>query len=171
MNSRYLIFSILFSFSAASVQAGPENVGWPGDYTSTFTLYFSGDRTANDKQMIRIYANDTAIAGVKADGKLPFGSVLVGELYAVKLDEQEQPVISSLGRKIPENLSAVVVMERGKDFDAGYARHLTTGDWEFAVFNAAGQKLDKDITACRTCHHPLVDKEFVFSYEHLGSGG
>ena len=95
--------------------------------------------------------------------------MLVGELYAVQLDENEQPVISSLGRRIPNNLSAIVVMQRGQDFDSGYPEHLTAGNWEFAVFNPAGQKLDKDITACRACHHPLGDKKFVFSYEHLGS--
>ena len=170
MKISYLLFSFSASFLVASVQAGPENVDWPGDYKSNFTLYFSGDRTANEQQMIRIYANDAAIAGRKSDGKLPFGSVLVGELYAVQLDEKEQPVISSLGRRIPNNLAAVVVMQRGQDFDSGYPEHLTTGNWEFAVFNPAGQKLDKDITACRACHHPLGDKEFVFSYEHLGSG-
>jgi len=171
MKIPYLVFSISVSLLAASAQAGPENVDWPGDYKSTFTFYFSGDRTANEQQVIRIYANDTVIAARKAGGKLPFGSVLVGELYAVQLDEKEQPVISSLGRRIPEKLSAIVVMQRGQDFDSGYPEHLATGDWEFAVFNPAGQKLDKDITACRACHHPLGDKEFVFSYEHLGSGG
>ena len=167
MKCHCLILSIFVSLVAASAQAGPENVNWPGDYKSSFTHYFSGDRTANEKQIIRIYANDAAIAGVHADGKLPFGSVLVAELYAVQLDEKEQPLISSLGRRIAKNLAAIVVMQRGQDFDAGYPDHLTTGDWEFAVFNPAGQKLDKDVTGCRTCHHPLVDKEFVFSYEHL----
>jgi len=167
MERHYLIFSILVSLVAASAQAGPENVNWPGDYKRTFTLYFSGDRTVNEKQLIRIYANETAIAGVKENGKLPFGSALVGELYAVQLDEKEQPVMSSLGRRIAKNLAAIVVMQRGQGFDAGYPDHLTTGDWEFAVFNPAGQKLNKDIIECRACHHPLVDKEFVFSYEHL----
>ena len=167
MKRQCLILSVIASLGAASVQAGPENVEWPGDYKRTFTHYFSGDRTANAKQMIRIYANEAAISGKQADGKLPYGSVLVGELHAVQLDEKEQPVISSLGRKIPENLAAIVVMQRGQGFDEGYPDHLTTGDWEFAVFNAAGQKLDKDITECRVCHHPLVDKEYVFSYEHI----
>jgi len=167
MKRHCLIFGILFCLVAVPAHAGPENVKWPGDYKNTFTHYFSGDRTANDKQVIRIYANDIALTGLQEKGALPFGSVLVGELYAVKLDESEQPVISSLGRRIANDLSAIVVMERGKDFDAGYPDNLTTGDWEFAVFSPEGKKLDKDISGCRTCHHPLVDKEFVFSYEHI----
>lgn len=167
MKRHCLIISILISIVAASAQAGSENVNWPGDYKRTFTHYFSGDRTANEKQIIRIYANDKAIAGVQSNGKLPFGSVLVGELYAVQLDEKERPVTSGLGRRIAKNLAAIVVMQRGEGFDSGYPENLTTGNWEFAVFNSEGQKLEKDITGCRACHHPLVDKEFVFSYEHI----
>ena len=167
MKRHCLIFSIFISLVVTLAQAGLENVKWPGDYKSNFTHYFSGDRTANDKQIIRIYANETAIAGMQADGKLPFGSVVVGELYAVQVDEKEQAIMSDLGRKIAKNLAAIVVMQRGEGFDAGYPDHLKTGNWEFAVFNPAGQRLDKDITGCRACHHPLTDKEFVFSYQHL----
>jgi len=162
-----LILNILAGLFSATALAGPENVNWPGDYKSNFTFYFSGDRTANEKQAIRIYANDTALSGVRNDGKLPFGSVVVGELYMVRLDEKEQPIKSSLGQRISDKLAAIVVMQRGKGFDKGYPDHLTTGDWEFAVFSPEGQRLDKDITGCRACHHPLTDKEFLFSYEHL----
>lgn len=167
MKYHCLTAGILLYLAASTTWAGPENVIWPGDYKQAFTHYFSGDRTADDKQIIRIYANDTAVKGIRDKGKLPYGSVLVGELYTVKLDENDQPVISSLGRKIVNDLAAIVIMQRGEGFDAGYPDHLTTGDWEFAVFNAAGKKLDKDISGCRGCHHPLIDREFVFSYEHL----
>ncbi len=39
---------------ASGAVAGPENVTLPGDYKGTHTHYYSGDRTANDKQIIRI---------------------------------------------------------------------------------------------------------------------
>lgn len=169
MKFQYLLMSILISvvsLVATSVQAGAENVNWPGDYKSNFTHYFSGDRTANNNQIIRLYANNLAIDGVRANGKLPNGSVVVGELYAARMNG-EQPEMSILGRRIAEKLAAIVVMQRGEGFDSGYADEFKTGDWEFAVFSPEGKKLDKDVTACRACHHPLTDKEFLFSYEHL----
>ena len=58
-------------------------------------------------------------------------------------------------------------MERGKGFDADYPEELKVGDWEFAVFSPSGKRLEKDVTGCRACHHPLDDSEFVFSYEHI----
>ena len=161
------LFTILVSLFFSTAQAGSENVNWPDDYKNNFTHYFSGDRTVNNKQIIRLYANDIAISGFRSNGKLPNGSVVVGELYAARMDDKGQPVLSSLSRRIAEKLSAIVVMERGDGFDAGYPDGLKTGNWEFAVFNTAGKKLEKDITGCRACHHPLTDKEFIFSYEHL----
>jgi len=147
--------------------AGPDKVEWPAEYKTTFTHYFSGDRTANDKQVIRIFANPIAVQGAQSDGKLPYGSVLVAELYSVKLDADGAAIESALGRRIIEKLAAVVVMQRGEGFDAEYPNELKVGDWEFAVFGPSGDRLNKDVTGCRECHHPLTDKEFVWSYEHL----
>ena len=152
---------------ASGAVAGPENVNWPADYKMAFTNILEGDRTANDKQVIRIFANPAAVQGARSDGKLPYGSVLVAELYSAKLDADGEPVISGLGRRIIEKLAAIVVMERGKGFDAEYPEELKVGDWEFAVFSPAGKRLEKDVTGCRACHHPLNDSEFVFSYEHI----
>jgi hypothetical protein len=154
-------------FWSLAVHAGPENVEWPANYKTEFANVFNGDRTANDKQVIRIFANETAVAGARADGKLPYGSVVVGELYSVKLNADGKPVTSALGRRIIDKPAAIVVMQRGQRFDAEYADELKVGDWEFAVFSPAGDRLNKDVTACRQCHHPLADKEFLFSYEHL----
>ena len=151
---------------AGAALAGPENVTLPADYKSSFTQYYEGDRLNNEKQVIRLFANEVAIKGAEKDGKLPYGSVLVGELYSVKLDG-EDPVESTLGRRIIDKLAAVVVMERGEGFDKDYGDDLKVGDWEFAVYSAAGEKLDKDVTACRECHHPLTDSEFLWSYDHL----
>lgn len=167
MKCHFIYFSILISLVTTSALAGSANVNWPVDYKQKFTHYFSGDRTVNNNQVIRLYANDAAIAGVHANGKLPNGSVVVGELYAAQMDDKKQPVLSGLGRRIIKNLAAIVVMQRGDGFDAEYPDELKTGNWEFAVFSPTGQRLEKDITACRACHHPLTDKEFLFSYEHL----
>lgn len=153
---------------ATTATAGPEQVTLPADYKKTFVAYYEGDRVGNnDKQVIRLFANEVAVKGAAKDGKLPYGSVIVGEIYSVKVDGEGNSIESPLGRRVIDKLAAVVVMERGQGFDEGYAEELKVGDWEFAVYSAAGEKLDKDVTACRECHHPLQDKEFLWSYEHL----
>lgn len=168
MNANVLSLGLAIALSAPAVHAGPENVDAPGNYRQEMIQYYSGDRTANEKQAIRIYANTKAVEGKQADGKLPYGSVLVGEIYTVKADASGATMTSTLGRRIPDKLAAVVVMERGQGFDSGYPDELKTGDWEFAVFSPDGKRLDKPVADCRACHHPLAGQEFVFSYQHLG---
>ncbi|MEH6469704.1 MAG: cytochrome P460 family protein [Halopseudomonas sp.] len=163
-----LFAAIICSLITTAVQAGPENVAWPGDYKQSLSHYYSGDRTANGKQIIRAYANKAAMAGKQADGNFPYGSVVVGELYVAKLNDKEEAIISSLGRRIVDKMAAIVVMQRGEGFDEQYPDALKVGDWEFAVFSPDGKRLDKDVTGCRTCHHPLSERGFLFSDEHLG---
>ncbi len=167
MNRMVLSTGLGFCLLSAAALAGPENVAWPGDYRSTFSQFYEGDRTANGTQVIRVFANQTALEGVRRDGKPPHGSVLVGELYSAKLDAAGAAVVSALGRRVIDKPAAVVVMQRGAGFDAEYPDALKVGDWEFAVFKPGGARVDKDVTGCRQCHHPIADKEFLFTYEHL----
>lgn len=139
---------------------------FPANYKTEFTEYFSGDRQ-NGTQHISFYANDVALQGAQADGKLPYGSVLVGEIIpAVMVDGEPQE--SSLGRLIHTGeVSAIVLMQRIEGNDERYSDELKVGDWEFEVFSPSGENLAKDTTACRECHHPLTETEYLWSYEHL----
>jgi len=140
---------------------------WQADYKTSYTNYFSGDRQ-NGKQVISLYANDIAVQGARADGKLPYGSILIGELTPAVTDADGEPVESSLGHLISSGeVAAVVMMQRIKGNDDRYDADLKVGDWEFEVFSPAGENLAKDTTACRECHHPYEDTEFLFSIEHL----
>lgn len=151
----------------AASHASDVALEFPADYKTSFENYFAGDRQ-NGTQFISLYANDVAIEGAQADGKLPYGSVLLGELYPAVTDSDGEPVESSLGHLIAsDSMAAIVVMQRIEGNDERYGDELKVGDWEFEVFSPAGENLAKDTTACRECHHPLEDSEFLWSFEHL----
>lgn len=142
-------------------------LAWPANYETEFTRYYAGDRQ-NGTQFIALYANDIALDAARTDGTLPNGSVLVGELFPAIKDADGEVLESALGRLIhADDPAAVVVMERIAGNDARYGDDLKVGDWEFEVFSTNGENLGRDTTACRECHHPLDDTEFLFSYEHL----
>ena len=140
----------------------------PADYKAAFDNYYINDRQIQEDQVISLYANEVARAGAKA-GTLPDGSILVGELYSAKKDSDGVVIESALGRRIAGELKAIVVMERRADWAAQYADDLKVGGWEFEVFSPAGENLGKDTTACRECHAPLGDSEYLFSLEHLAA--
>lgn len=144
-------------------------LAFPEGYKENFTLYFTGDRFLEEEQTIKIYANDIALSGVKKDGKLPDGSVLIAELYAAMKDSDGEVVESQIGRRVAGDFKAIALMERRAGWDDQYPEELKVGDWEFEVFSPSGENLGKDTTACRECHHPLIDTEFTFSVEHLAA--
>ena len=166
-----LIAATTLSLGALSVAALAAShdiaLEFPANYKTEFTNYFSGDRQ-NGKQIISVYANDVALNGARADGKLPYGSILLGELTPAVTDADGEPMESSLGHLISSGeVSAIVMMQRIKGNDDRYDADLKVGDWEFEVFSPSGENLGKDTTACRECHHPHDDTEFMYSIEHL----
>jgi len=140
----------------------------PADYKS-YGPYMISDRVGQEDQVIALYANDIARDGAAADGKLPYGSVLIGEIYKAKTDADGEVIYSAVNRRVPDELSAIVMMERREGWDAKYGDDLKVGDWEFEVFSPTGENLGRDTTACRECHHPLTDTEFTFSYEYIAA--
>ena len=165
-----LTTALLAAIAVTPLIAAEDRVlDFPKGYKEDFTLYFTGDRVFEEEQTIRIYANDVALEGVKKDGKLPDGSVLVAELYAALKDNEGHVIASQIDRRVPGGFKAIAVMERRVGWDDQYAEELKVGDWEFEVFSTSGENLGKDTTGCRECHHPLTDTEFLFSIEHLAA--
>jgi len=155
-------------FAAAAVADGHDiALVLPADYKSTYENYFTGDRQ-NGKQVISLWANEVAVKGARGDGKLPVGSVLIGELTPAVTDADGEPLESALGHLISSGeVKTIVLMERIAGNEARYDDGFSVGDWEFEVFSAAGENLGKDTTACRECHDPYAETEYLFSYEHL----
>lgn len=165
---RLVLAAALSAVLSSPLSAGEDRVlDLPKDYRQTMSLYFTGDRYLAEEQTIRLYANDVALAGAKAGGALPDGSVLVAEIYAAMKSDDGEVIESGLGRRLPGAFKAIALMERKAGWDEQYPDELKVGDWEFEVFSAAGKNLGKDTTACRECHHPLADTDFLWSLEHL----
>lgn len=140
----------------------------PADYKSSGP-YLVSDRLGQEDQVIVLFANATARDGARVDGKLPNDSILVGEIYTAKADADGEILESQIGRRIPDKLKAIVMMQRRAGWDDQYPDELKVGDWEFEIFSPAGENLGKDTTACRECHHPLTETEFTWSYDHIAA--
>ena len=160
-----LASALLLVGAEGGEQVGP--IAFPEDYRRTFTNYLSLDRTQNPDQVIRLFANDTALAGPGPDGKLPYGSVLVAEVYKARKDAEGNVMSSSLGRRIRGDLALIAVMQREEGWGEAHPPELRNENWEFAAFKENGSIAPKDLNACRQCHAPLDQAHHLFSIEHL----
>ena len=154
-------------FLLSAVLAEENKIAFPQDYKATFTHYVSNDRVMNPDQTIRIYANNIASQGLGEDGKLPYGSVLVAEVYKAKKDENNQVIVSSLNRRISGDLALIAVMQREEGFSDNLPEGLKNEDWDFAAFKPDGSVAKKDLNECRACHAPLTETNHLFSYDHF----
>jgi len=163
----FMIFAAISLLIPSTIFAQAQKIPFPENYRETYTNYLSLDRVQNPDEVIRLFANDIAMQGPGADGKLPYGSILVAEIFKAKLDNENGVIISSLGRRIRDKLSLIAVMQREAGWGAQYPENIRNGNWEYAAFNTDGSVADKDLHACAACHVPLRKTNFLFSYEHL----
>jgi hypothetical protein len=156
--------AIALSLLSGSAVAAPQDVHWPGDWRQQLVKYWQGDRAApNDTQVGVAYANRIALESAKPGAPLAYGSMLVFEVWKAKLNADGKPVLDAEGKRIPETLAFVAVMEKQPGFGAGWPEELRNGEWEYAAFTPDGTFIERDYTPCLQCHKPLDAQDYVFS--------
>lgn len=154
--------------SASVALADKDRIAFPAGYKTNMKNYVSLDRTRNDDQLIRLFAPKEALDAAKSGAELPYGTVLVAEIYKAKMDKDGKIIESSLGRRIRDKFAAIAVMQKGEGWGEKIPEELRTGDWDFAIFNSKGERLvEKDLNSCRGCHVPLKNTQHLFSLEHM----
>ncbi len=143
----------------------PEHVKFPQGYEKTFTQYATMNR-ANQTQVAKLYANETAISSYTQGNKSASGSVVIMEIYNPKKDAEGKPISGKDGIFEIDSLAAVAVMENKNNWDAAFAKENRTGDWGFAVYNPDGTAKSNDLN-CVQCHTPLQAQDYLFTYQKL----
>ena len=142
---------------AATVTSSSHQPGLPQDLASfqhVNTLVVP-DTTSPIHGFHHFYANESALKTLKAgvgDGSYPDGALFVGVVFA--------PEKTGDGRYMEGKRAAYTVMRKATDDEATQ----NTGGWHFAMFTAAGEKMDIDpARACFGCHQPHAETDFVMS--------
>jgi hypothetical protein len=165
------IWALLLPAGAAF--AGADVVAYPEGYENNFVHYATVNRDDERKQVVKIFANDVAVASAKDGAPLDSGSVIVMEVYKAQLDADEQPVRGEDGLFLPGELAAITVMETRTGWGADYPDEWRNDEWEFAAFAADDHSLvERDYQPCFACHKPLAESDFLFSFDALkGAAG
>jgi hypothetical protein len=153
---------------AGSAFAAPQDVKLPENWRETFVKYWEGDRAPpNDTQTGVAWANRTAVESAKPGEPLAHGSVIVFEVWKAKLDAEGKPVLDAEGRRIPDSLALLAVMEKQPGFGAGWPEDIRNGEWEYAAYKPDGSFVERDYAPCLQCHKPIETQDYVYTRDAL----
>ncbi len=148
----------------ASSSAKPKDgeLALPGNYM-VWPKFLSEVQRPDAKQVRELFINSVG-AKTQAGQSFPSGTVMVMELYKVKMSG-EAPATAADGKLVKGDLAKVFVMEKGLGWGQDVPDNLKNGSWVFAAFGPDGKPLAEDFTKCRACHAPLAAKDFVHRYD------
>ena len=129
----------------------------PSDYRS-WPVFLNNIQRPDLKQIRDIYINKQ---GGYSSRPFAYGTTMVMELHSVKLDAEVKPVPGADGKLQKAGLSKVFVMGKGAGWGQAVPENQRNGEWIYSSFNAAGASLGGDAKACRDCHTPLKNNDFV----------
>lgn len=158
------VFLALLYSPFSNAGGNPEHVTYPEAYQTEFTQYDIRNRS-NGKQVAILYANEIALNSA-SNFKFADGSRIVMEVYKTKPGEDGKPITDDNGLFVKAKFAAIAVMEKRSNWDAGFNLNQRAGDWGFAIYNTDGT-VKKNKLDCASCHTPLPDNDFLFSYSSL----
>ncbi|MGB1108791.1 MAG: cytochrome P460 family protein [Gammaproteobacteria bacterium] len=140
-------------------------VAVPAGYASWPKFVGTVDK-AKAGQVREIYINDTGMQAKKGEA-FPHGTVTVMEIYAAKKGADGNVTTSTDGRLVKGGLKKIFVMAKGKGWGQNLpAGNVDNGEWVYSAYMADGKtKAAKSYEACRACHAPLAEQDFVARYD------
>ena len=102
----------------------------------------------------------------KAGEAFPDGTISVMEIWNPQMTASGELKMDADGKLVKADLKAIYVM--GKSAGAGemVPENLRNGDWVYSAYQADGvTSTGSDATACRACHTPQADKDWVHRYD------
>jgi len=143
------------------------NVRFPADYKTGFTRYHTLN-VPESAQVKHYYANETAVAAVRAGKSLPDGSAIFVEIYSAKLDANKKPVTGSDGFFVADQLRAYTTMARDAEWGKDIPDILRNENWNYAIFSADKQlRTTINQAECLACHVPASKASYVFTMPEL----
>lgn len=143
----------------------PDQVKFPENYVQTFAHYATVNR-ANNTQLAKLYANQTAVDSYKNGEPAASGSVVIMEIYAPKKDADGKIESGADGLFVIDKLAAVAVMERKSDWGDSIKAEDLSGGWAFALYDTEGNAKENDLN-CAQCHTPLEKQDNLFTFQQL----
>ena len=144
-------------------------VTFPANHRATFVKYGAAN-LPDLKQVRHYYANPAALAAAKAGARLPDGSIILSEVYSVKLDDRLDLAKGPDGIYVANQLLFYSVMARGAGWGDDIPEILRNEEWNYAAFTPDGQPRPRiNHAECLACHKSQDEANYTFTMKDLAA--
>ena len=91
------------------------------------------------------------------------------EIYKAKVDEDGNHIEGEDGFFVKDSFIKFAIIEKQLGWGDEFSEDIRNDDWNYSFFTADGNHSETDETSCLTCHKPLENQNFLFSYQELVS--
>jgi len=152
-----ILMGVMGAAAAFAANEAPQDgaLAFPKDYPYWATFLRNVQRP--DVQQVReLYVSPI---GTRAKSGEPFPT---GTIFVM---ENHQALPSPTGSPNPGPIAKIFVMQKVDGKPAGVPEGLQNGSWVYGSFSADGKAIAENYQACRGCHLPLAQKDFVQRYD------
>jgi len=135
--------------------------GNPSDHWSDYELIIQSDQPLRGT-LRQVYVDKVSWRAAQQTKKLPYGTkIALRDFEAVRDDKGGWKLVDN--RLVPGEPTTVLIQQKEKGWGTTHPEDIRTGEWEFAIFTAAGKQIPVDTeTACMPCHKQVSATDYNF---------
>lgn len=161
---------LLAGCATTSTPLNDGEIPLPADYKS-WPKFLHAVQRPDAKQVRDIYINPVGYRA-RAGESFAHGTLLVMENYAAQTNPDGSLKTGPDGKLVKGNLLRIFVQGKGPGWGQSALPDLRNGDWAYTAYGPDGKPVADPTAACRACHLPLTQKDFVHRYdEYFASRG
>lgn len=136
----------------------------PANYRD-WPVFLSDIDKVDAKQIRDIYISPVG-SKTREGESFPDGTISVMEIWKPQMSASGDLEMDSNGKLLKGELQSIYVMGKSAGAGESVPENLRNGDWVYSAYQADGTTSNgNDATACRACHAPLADKDWIHRYD------
>lgn len=160
---RYALFALAGAFLAAGALAAdnaPQPVN-PVGHWSEYEMLLQSDQPLRGT-LRQVYVDRVSWQTARRTKQLPYGTKIIArDFEAVPDNKGGWELVND--HLVPGKPTTVLIQQKERGWGTAHPENVRTGEWEFAIFTAAGEPIavnsEKD---CMPCHREVAATDYNF---------
>jgi hypothetical protein len=149
------------ALSALAAGTAPQPMN-PVSHWSEYEMLLQSDQPLRGT-LRQVYIDKVSWQKARLSKQLPYGTKIVARDFEAVPDGKGGWELRN-GQLVPGKATTVLIEQKQKGWGTTHSEGIRTGEWEFAIFTAAGEPIrvnpEKD---CMPCHREVASTDYTFT--------